>query len=226
VDPAEAAAVASFWGNGQPKTLTILLHDLHVSGDSGPWQAAEIWLEATRPEKPPASHKETGLTLSLSGSDLTLPQDLDLPLGNHIQSLRGDFRMLGALGSGPFAKAVEAWRVDGGTIEVPWLHAVWNKVDLRAKGTLALDEDWRPIGAFSTDIRGFAAGMDALADASLIEPKTALMAKVGLALLAKRPPEGGPPVLTVPVTAQDGKLYAGPIRIARLSSLRPSAPPR
>jgi hypothetical protein len=226
LQPAEAAAVATFWGNGQPKALTILLRELQVTGDAGKWQAAEIWLEATRPEQPPASHMETALTLSLAGADLTLPPETDPPLGRHIETLRGDFRLMGAIPRGPFEQAVEAWRVDGGTVEVPWLRAVWNRVDLRAQGTMALDENWKPLASFSADIRGYAAGMDALADAALIEPKTATMAKVGLALLAKRPPEGGEPVLTVPITAQSGALYAGPIRIATLSSFRGAVPPR
>ena len=226
LEPKEAAAIAVFWNNGQPKSASLLLQQVKVSGDPGDWQAAEIWIEATRPESPPATHTETAMTLSIAGSDVVLPAHIDAPLGREIETLRGDFRLLGVVRNGPVEQAVESWRRDGGTVEVPWLRGVWGRVDLRAQGSMALDEDWRPMGAFSADIRGYAAGMDALADTAIIEPKMATMAKIGLALLAKRPLEGGEPVLTVPVTAQSGQLYVGPVRIADLPPIRLSVPPR
>ncbi|MEX2616831.1 MAG: DUF2125 domain-containing protein [Alphaproteobacteria bacterium] len=220
----EATAIAGFWRDGQPKAASVLLREVRVSGGPGDWRAEEVWMEATRPEFPPATHTETALTLSVNGSGIEMPADFNAPLGRMIEMLRGDFRLLGVIRNGPVEQAVEGWRRDGGTIEVPWLRAIWGRVDLRAQGGMALDEDWRPMGAFSANIRGYAAGMDALADTAVIEPKTAAMAKIGLALLAKRPPEGGEPVLTVPVTAQSGQLYAGPVRIADLPRIRISVP--
>jgi len=226
MEPKEATSIVAFWRDGQPKSASVLLREVRVSGDPGDWQAAEVWIEATRPESPPAAHTETALTLSVAGAGVELPAHVAAPLGHMIETLRGDFRLLGLVGNGPVGQVVERWRRDGGTVEVPWLRVVWGRVDLRAQGSMALDEDWRPMGAFSADIRGYAAGMDALADTAIIEPKMATMAKIGLALLAKRPPEGGDPVLTVPVTAQSGQLYAGPVRISDLPRIRFSAPPR
>lgn len=220
LETAETTAVAGFWTNGQLKSVSILLRELKGSGDSGAWQAAEVWIEVTQPETPPVVHTETALTLSVSGAEVTLPEGHDAPLGRTIESLRGDFRLLGAIDGGPIEAALNTWRQAGGTVEVPWLRTVWNRVDLRAQGTLALDEDWRPAGSFSADIRGFAQGMDALAAANVIEPNSVTMAKIGLALLAKKPPEGGEAVLTVPITAQAGQLFVGPIRIARLPPIQ------
>ena len=156
----------------------------------------------------------------------TLTSEHPTPPLNEIDVLRGDFRLLGVVRDGTVEQVVEHWRRDGGTVEVPWLRAVWNRVDLRAQGSIALDEDWRPMGAFSADISGYAAAMDALVETAVLEPKEAAMATIGLALLAKRPPEGGEPVLTVPVTAQSGELYVGPLRIADLPRIRFSVPPR
>ena len=43
-----------------------------------------------------------------------------------------------------------------------------------------------------------------------------LVLDVVLGLLARTPKEGGPPRITAPLTAQDGALYLGPVKIMRL----------
>ena len=124
--------------------------------------------------------------------------------------------MLGALPSGPLVESLQRWRESGGTVELKWLHLAWGPIDIKLKGTLALDAQLRPIGALSADIAGFAEAIDALVVAGVVEGDTGRLARAGLGLLAKRPEGGGPPVLSVPMTAQDGRLYLGPIAITEL----------
>lgn len=226
--PSEAAIVARLSNRGQLKDATLLLRNIQLSDPDGVslLQAAEIWLEADAPEIPPREHTDKALALSLAAADIVLPETADGPLGRTVATLRTDMQVNGVIVNGTIHEAVEAWRRSGGTVDVDWFHLVWGEFDLRAKGTMALDELARPLGAFSTDIRGQNQALDALVARALLEERTATLAKIGLALLSKSPPEGGAPVLTVPVTAQDGHLYAGPVRILDLSPIRLSALPR
>src|SRR3546814_11802892 len=81
---------------------------------------------------------------------------------------------MGALPPGPPSQAIEAWRQNGGTVEIPWLNLVWGPLDLRAKGTATLDGRMRPLGALTADIRGYRETLTAFASAGLVPPDTAL----------------------------------------------------
>ena len=224
--PAEAAVVANLSATGRLADAALLVRDLTISNPAGSplLQAVEVWLEATAPVEPPKSDQDASLALSLSAADILLPKDVDGPLGRTLSKLRADLQVRGYVPSGSPAKVLEAWRRGGGTVDVDWFQVNWGELDLRAKGTIALDAEARPLGAFSTDIRGHNHALDALVAHAVLEPGAATMAKIGLALLAKSPPEGGAPVLTLPVTAQDGHLYAGPLKILDLDPIRLPAP--
>lgn len=220
--PEKAAFVTNLSNEGQLVDATLLVQDLQYAEPENRTRAriAEIWLEATAPTVQPVAHSDNNLTVSLSAADIVLAETIADSLGREISKLRADFQLKGPLPRGTAQRAIEAWRDSGGTLEVDWFHLVWGKFDLRSKGTLALDAQTRPIGAFSTDIRGHNTMLDALVARKVLERKTIALAKIGLSLMAKNPPDGGPPVLTIPVTAQDGHLYAGPIKILDLDPIR------
>ena len=123
---------------------------------------------------------------------------------------------MGVIPPGPPAEAVAGWRDDGGTVELERLVLEWGPLELEASGTLALDPAMQPIGSLTAEIRGYAETLDALVQAGAAPPRDAAIAKVVLNLLAKTPPDGGPPVLTVPLTAQDGRLFVGPVALLEL----------
>ena len=117
--------------------------------------------------------------------------------------------------------ALESWRDSGGTLEVPWLSMQWGPTKLRAEGTLALDEELRPSAAFDTKVAGLGDTLDALVTAKLIRPDAARLAGVGLMLLARTPPGGGEPELATPLSATDGDVYLGPIKMGRVPPVLP-----
>ena len=219
---AKAAIVAKLSSVGSIAEASILFRDLSIAqaDNAAISKVAELWLEAVAPTNTPQTHTDNNLSLSLSAVDIVLPDTVAGPFGQDISKLRADVKIKGAIPNIALNEALEAWRRSGGTLDVDWFHIIWGTFDLRAKGTVALDDQARPLGAFSTDIRGHSQALDALVSHAVLKPKTATLAKIGLSLLAKTPPEGGTPVLTLPVTAQDGHLYAGPIKIFELPSLR------
>ena len=222
----ESVAIAAIAKSGRIGDLTLRIQKPRLSGDAGEFQAAEIWLEAAIAATPPPSHTQASLKVSLAAVKAVLPAALGGALGRKIKTLRANIKVLGAIPSGPLGDAIEAWRKNGGTVEVEWLHLVWGTVDLRAKGTLALDAQLRPLGAMSADIRGHDAALKALRAASVVSDTTANLAKLGLALLARTPAEGGAPVLSLPVTAQGGALYLGPVKLLDLPKIPLLVPSR
>jgi hypothetical protein len=86
-------------------------------------------------------------------------------------------------------------------------------------GTLALDNQMRPMGAATAAIRGYDAALDRLTALGSVNPRDAQLAKLLLSAIAA-PNSDGERVLTVPITGQNGWLYVGPVRLTRLEPLR------
>ena len=107
---------------------------------------------------------------------------------------------------------------------------VWGALDLRANGTMALDADMRPLGALTADIRGYEEALEAMAEAGMLRRNILPASRVALNLLAKTDESDGRKVLTVPLTAQDGALFLGPIKLSDLPAVitpdRPHPSPR
>jgi hypothetical protein len=207
---------------GQPENVAFIARNFNWRGPDGAslFSGKNLSIWAVAPEKLPKIHSDSLVSISINGADLTLPEDLATPFGSNIIRLQGAARVLGRLQPGAPDAAVEAWRRSGGAINLNDVHIVWGPLDLKTSGTLALDDQTRPLGAFTADIRGFAPVVDALVASGDIEKGAAALAKIALGLLAKPAADGGPPILTVPLTAQNGRLYAGPLKILDLPPLR------
>ncbi|MEQ9449282.1 MAG: DUF2125 domain-containing protein, partial [Rhodospirillaceae bacterium] len=125
-----------------------------------------------------------------------------------------------ALNSVPSRATLEAWQADAGTLEVDALNLEWAPLSLMASGTMALDGSLQPVGAFNARFQGFFHALDALAEQGVVRSRDASMARVVLGLLTRTPPHGGPPELSLPMTLQDGKLFAGPVELMSVPTLR------
>jgi hypothetical protein len=118
----------------------------------------------------------------------------------------------GAVPDGPLAQAIAAWRDAGGTIELDHLHLNWGGLGASATGTIALDQDLQPIGAFSGGIEGFDTILSALVEARRLGAEEAALAQIALSALAKPGPDGKPQI-TTSFTIQNGKMYLGPVKL-------------
>lgn len=131
-----------------------------------------------------------------------------------------DFAATGAI-KGPLAD-LAAWRDAGGTIDLSRVVLVWGPVKLDGNATLALDGQMRLLGAGTAKVQGVTPLLDRLVSKGQVRPQDASVAKVVLGLLAKPTADGGSEI-TVPITAQDGKLFLGPAAVA---TLRPLGSPK
>lgn len=216
-------------------TLALLLDGGRLAGSEARFENAEIGLPdgvlrfarlglghqsplppppVTPPANPPDDgHTVTSLVVRADATGIDLPQGHGPVLGPRIAAASFDGRVLGRLAPAPPLAALRAWRDAGGTVEIDRAALRWEPLDLAAHGTLALDSKLQPTAALTATLRGFFQTVDALNRAQMIRTRDASMAKLILGALAKVPPEGGPPVLTVPLTVQGGMLSAGPSQL-------------
>lgn len=114
---------------------------------------------------------------------------------------------------------VVAWRDAGGVLDIESLDIDWPPADIAFNGTLALDEQLRLLGAGSADIRGLPGLIDTMADRGELKNSQVTIAKLALALMTHPAKDGGAPMVRLPLTAQNGRLRAGPFTLSRLASL-------
>lgn len=129
-----------------------------------------------------------------------------------------DLELEGAI-KGPIA-SLAGWRDAGGTADFTRLQLAWGPLRLVGDATLALDAQMRPLGAGTAKLQGLAPVLDRLVAKGQIRAPEASIAKIVLGLLAQ-PTANGSLEVSVPLTAQDGKLFLGPVAVA---TLRPLAP--
>ena len=179
----------------------------------------EILADISKPDQPPIDHMRSSLKISFSANQIGLAS-LDVPtLGKVISNIKLKADFLGHLAGNSIMGSITNWRKSGGTLEVHWLNLLWGALDLRANGTIALDAKMRPLGALTADIRGYKDTLEALSEAKIIRSDVLPASRLTLDLLAKPSKVDGRRVLTVPVTAQEGGLYLGPLKLAKLPSL-------
>lgn len=223
VSQSNAVAVAAFRPNGELDKFRFTANGLQIADKqtNATLNIGELQADAETPANNPATHQDLAGRISIRSNNVELPSSATtkiLPFGPTVSQIELTARLKGRFGSGK--DAIEAWRKDGGTVEFDHLYIDWREFTLRASGTLALDETSRPLGAFTADIQGFAEIMNALIDQQVIAEGPGKLALAGMSLLSKPAKNGKGPVLTLPVTAQNGQFYAGPVKLFDLAPIR------
>lgn len=172
-----------------------------------------------RPAEGPDTNPEASLDAVVQADALRLPDGAGGLLGREVALVYLEGTVIGPLPGSFEPEPVALWRDAGGFIDARSLVLEWGPVRISAAGSLALDAAMRPLGALTGRIVGFAALIDRLAAAGRMSAEAAAAAQLAFALIAKTPAGGGAPVLTVPLTLQDGWLFAGPVRMVPLAPL-------
>ncbi|HLO77994.1 MAG TPA: DUF2125 domain-containing protein [Magnetospirillum sp.] len=204
---------------GMLDDATLLASGISVDGLAGaPLRAAGLALTIDPLPVAHPDHTTATLRFSATAHDLTLPALPGLPLDREIGVAEITGRVLGALPHEAPAQALSQWSADGGTVELDHVTLEWSPMAMEAQGTVALDPNGQPVASLAARIRGFAPLMDRLAEGGSIPADTANAAKLMLMLMAK-PDAKGRPTVPVPVSVQDGALYLGSARVARVPAI-------
>lgn len=147
-----------------------------------------------------------------------LPLSNTFPLGTTVDQLSWKLTSNAPLPPSVTLPAIKSWRDDGGSMEVEAISLRWGALTVDAQGTLSLDKKYRPLAALSATVRGHRAIVDSFVQAGTIRPAEGAAAKIALSVFSNSAENGG---IELPLTAQDGWLTAGPLRLFRLHSLEP-----
>jgi len=193
---------------------TVEMADVTLREAAG-WSArvGHMRHEITRPPTAPGEQPHTHLEGTIA--DLTLAQ-VPPPFPATIDRLAYAADLTGTLPPGAPAAALAAWRDGGGLLEVTNLTLVWGPLDVRADGTVTLDEALRPQGAFSAHIAGLPELLEALVAQGMMQPGAAAALRIAVLTLSEGRDGSGRPNVRLPVTLQDGTVFLGPVALARV----------
>ena len=212
-----AAAVSLSARDGVERIdATLTAFEVREEGWTAPLRIGRLRLEGFGYRRAGGGVRATDVTLVIE--DATLPAAPEGPLGKTIARVRADITLVGAFPKRPFEAAMAAWRDAGGTVELRGLVVRWGPLDLTADGTLALDSELRPIGALSASIAGVDEAVASLLAEGSIGAAEAAAMRVAFNLFARITSSSGDRV-NVPITAQDGRIFVGPVAVARIGPL-------
>lgn len=220
-----ANRLSARFGLSEPLTgkIEVDVHDLFLANDQG---RPVLSLGAGR-------FRYTGGGASRVGSQRTIAEArlrldhirlsalADFPLGPDVRRLEAAVGLTGLLVYDPAAPAQDfvRWRDGGGTIEVPGLAVDYGPLRLQTSGTLALDQDLQPIGAFTARIEGFFELIDALWRQGIVTGPDAVTAKVVLGAFAKKHEGATHSSISLPLTIHGRRLYVGPVPLLDVPEL-------
>jgi hypothetical protein len=168
---------------------------------------------------PRGAEAEAVLGITVQAEGVIPPASaLTAALGREIEQLSIEAQLAGTPPlPGPPVVMAAAWRDAGGAVEVPALALRWGPLAGDARLSFALDRALQPRGRGNVRLAGAPAALEALAAAGLIDGNAARAGQGVVALLARTPPEGGPPRVELPVALADGTLTVARVPLLRLA---------
>ncbi len=209
-----AQAASGSLAVGAAGGATLWLDLSQPSADPGVRLAArdaELWLNL--PTHKPQTDSERAIGIALVLHEVTLPI-VPAPFRNPLDEIALGITVKGAVPAAPPLQAATAWRDAGGTLELDHFAVRWDSLAITGSGTVALDPDLQPIGAFSGGIEGYDELMTALVAAGRMRAADARLARFALAMLTKAGPDGRPEIATS-FTIQNGEMYLGPAKLGK-----------
>lgn len=206
-------------GGTLPLAATAVFEDVTIpDADGRPWTVENLTLNGVVVEPPPADHTAPGYTLSAAARGIEPPPGLGLPGDGRATA---HFTVKGEPPT-PNPFDLERWRVDGGTVELDRLEVLGGGARLTGDGTLALDRGLQPEGAVTLRGEGVVAMLDRLGEAGAIPlpPRDFQRIRSAAAMLTQPDPAGGAPRMTIPLFIQNGRVFAGPMMVAKFPPLR------
>jgi hypothetical protein len=182
----------------------------------GEWTAGKLLLHARRAENVPPS-----LDLAMQVDQALMPEQAEKPFGRAVQSLRLTGNLRGGFYGNTTDDLLASWRDGGGVIDFSTIALTWGNLRLAGTGSLALDREFRPLGAMSGTMSGAVKVTELLEANGLTTPQQASAAKASLLTTDEQPDNNGLLIRRIALTAQDGRLSLGEIPLLSLPSVLP-----
>lgn len=175
----------------------------------------------TRPAEPAKGLADVSYDVAVQGNDMAL-DNADAPrvLGPRIDiiSAQARIRNLPRTANASPGDFGRAWATGGGVVTISDMQIKWGPLDLWAQGELSLDAEARPQGRLEASIADYEGLLKALVKNKVISQKDQRIATVGLGIVAELQGDQAGRV-RVPVTITEGKIFLGPVLVAKLEPL-------
>jgi hypothetical protein len=147
-----------------------------------------------------------------------LPKKLRWPIDNYIEKILMELKVFKKLGPIVSLQNLTEWRDAGGIIDINSFEGIFGGLKTRAKGTLALDQNFQPLLAMSAKFEGLISFIDRLNKLGFIGSNTTILAKVILGGISKRA-ENGMLSVNLPLSIQNRQLAVGPVTLMTLPTI-------
>ncbi|MBT3766011.1 MAG: DUF2125 domain-containing protein [Rhodospirillales bacterium] len=202
-------------GEHGPKYLLIHAKNVALQAITGAKVGARsATIEATHDPSNPEDIKSPSLSFKINAQDLVLPAHFKLPMGAKVSKLSINGAVMGGIEPGLLRSSLATWRDAGGTMEIPKFSMRYGPFHLiRSDGTVALDGNLQPVGAFTAKVIGFHEFIDALRVSGWVRGKDSLTVKLVTSAFFQKDENGGPPTLNLAVSIQNGKIFTGQAKL-------------
>lgn len=180
---------------------------------------ATVEFDGKRPTVAPTADTDVAYDLSLKLSSVSAQVLEGNPLGAKIDQAALHVQLLGKPPAAWDDAGLKGWREAGGTVNLNSLALQWGQLGLSGNGTLALDKEMQPEGAFTAHLTGYEQAIDSLAAAGWIKISAASIAKLALGVASHPGPDGKPSVDT-PLSIQNRRISAGAIKLGQVPELK------
>ncbi|USG61077.1 DUF2125 domain-containing protein [Sneathiella marina] len=214
-----ALGSATFNLQGRMQTLALDLAHVIATPSWRPLLTADRLQIHGRPA-PAANENSTKIGQQIAVRiDGMIVEGMDnFPLGNSIQQIAISSILEGTIEKLPSEASLTKWREEGGFIDIKALDIQWGQGIVRGNGRVALDEADRPTGMLQTQILGYENILEALTTTGKIDPNAARMIGFALSQLSTKDAQGRN-FIKMPLSAQQGGVYLGPIYLAPVAPL-------
>lgn len=182
----------------------------------GEWAADKLLLHARRAGNVPPS-----LDLAMQVEQAMMPEQAKKPFGRAVQSLRLTGNLRGGFYGNTTDDLLASWRDGGGVIDFSTIALTWGNMRLAGTGSLALDREFRPLGAMGGTMSGAINVIELLEANGLTTPQQASAAKTFLLAVKEQFNNNGLLIRDIALTAQDGQLSLGENPLLSLPSVLP-----
>ena len=151
--------------------------------------------------------------------DIRLTPDIKLVLGQKIEQVKFEGRILGKIDLPLDRKGVSLWVNKKGAIETKLFFLNYSGLKIRLNGTLSLNENLQPMGKFSAEILDAFNAIDTFREQGKIKSSDMLFIKLALSALSLNSAENDEPNIKLLITVKDNEVYLNSFKIFKLKKL-------
>ena len=204
--------------DGLPKFGKIFATELILREDSKNYKLTSQNFSLTAQEFVPASisSKTPTLDVAILAEDISFDEPWHFSLGDAVEKLQIAIQVLGELSSPFDIHEFKKWRDSGGVIDIELLEGNYGPLDIKANGTIALDDKLQILAAFSARVRGILSAIKHLENTNAIRPLDAAIAKMVFNSFSDKSLVNGSTSIDLPLNIQNGELTVDQFKILKI----------